>query len=310
MKKRTFILFYLILLLVFTPLAVSNAQSIYTVQEGDSLFSISQKFKTTIAKITELNLIPDPSLIFIDQKLEIPDEKEDISDEEEIKQEQSNENKATEKIDRSDEPAIFFRGSDDQSEIALTFDDGPDLEYTPQVLEILDDYNIKATFFLLGSQVERYPEVVEAIYQAGHIIANHTWSHPDLRKLDEQEIAKELKKTDDAIEEIIGKRTTLLRAPYGFISNDNLDYLATTPYRLIHWSVDSLDWRAKDKQFVIDNVLDNLHPGANILLHSATGEGFDLQPTVDALPTIIETIKAQNMEFVTIDQLFSIPAYQ
>ncbi len=302
MKKRNFILFYLILLLVFTPLAASNAQSFYTVQQGDSLFSIAQRFKTNIVKLTELNWIPNPNLIYIDQKLQLPDEKD------EIPEEKSNED--IEIIDHRDEPTIFYRGHNDQSEVALTFDDGPDLRYTTQILDILEDYNIKATFFLLGSQVERYPEIVRDIHQAGHIIANHTWSHPDLRKLDKQAVAKELNRTEAAIAEIIGKRTALLRAPYGFISNDNLDYLATTPYRLIHWSADSLDWQARDKQFVIDNVLNNFHPGANILLHSASGESFDLQPTVDALPKIIEAIKAQNMEFVTIDQLFSIPAYQ
>ncbi|KMK75208.1 polysaccharide deacetylase family protein [Alkalihalobacillus pseudalcaliphilus] len=203
---------------------------------------------------------------------------------------------------------FILRGPTNQNRIALTFDDGPDSRYTNQVLDILNEYNVPATFFLLGSRAVAYPEIVERINNEGHIIGNHTYFHPNL--VDEGDLdtlEREVTRTEDAINNIVGYRTSLFRPPYGFLYNELVEKLADMQYRVIAWSLDSLDWQEEPSDVIANRVIDEIEPGAIILMHDGADWDGDRTFTIEALREIIPTLQAQGYEFVTVPDLVGIP---
>ena len=203
---------------------------------------------------------------------------------------------------------VVLRGPTTENKVALTFDDGPDPRFTPQVLDVLNQHNVKATFFLMGARADKYPELVRRIVEEGHIIGNHTYWHPNL--VEEGDIATletELLRASDTIENLAGYRPKLFRAPYGFLYNELVERVAELNYTIVGWSADSLDWQESPPNVIAYNVLSNTEPGAIILMHDGGEWDADRTVTIEALNIIIPTLKEQGIEFTTVPDLLNIP---
>lgn len=204
-------------------------------------------------------------------------------------------------------PGLFFReGPLKEKRVALTFDDGPDSVYTPQILDILKERNVKATFFLIGNRVETFPDIVTRMVQEGHIIGNHTMTHPVIVKLSNTKVQENILQAEEALSKIIGYRPALFRSPYGSLNPAKIELLNNLNYKIIAWNVDSLDWKSLTAEQVKFNILENVREGSIILQHSAGGEGENLTGTVEALRDVIATLQKENFQFVTIPQLLNI----
>jgi len=184
-----------------------------------------------------------------------------------------------------------------KKEISLTFDDGPDPENTEFILDILREKEVKATFFLLGKKVAKYPELVKKIYQEGHQIGNHSWTHRNFQYLDDFQILKEeIFPASELIAELTGTYPVILRPPYGIINNKTIELLSDKQWKIVMWSIDPYDWRFEAEE-IIRRTKRYSHPGGIILLH-CTGEN-----TVEALPVIIDFLLAEGYIFRRIDEL-------
>lgn len=196
--------------------------------------------------------------------------------------------------------------------IALTFDDGPNEPYTSEILDILAKYNIKATFFVLGENVRYYPETTEKIYSYGHIVANHSYSHQvDLAVEDKKTVEKEVEWTNQAIYEIVGKYPHLFRPPHGFKSPWLLSQLKKDNLVTVEWSDMVSDWRQPPANDIAKGIIAKAKPGGIIVLHDGdqTRHGSNRSQEVKALPTIIEELQKKGYKFVTVSELFNVPAY-
>jgi peptidoglycan/xylan/chitin deacetylase (PgdA/CDA1 family) len=187
--------------------------------------------------------------------------------------------------------------------IALTFDDGPWENTTEDVLEILEQYRIKATFFLVGQQIQARPELAKKIAAAGHALGNHTWTHP-MQNVDETTAAQEIGNTKRLIYELTGIQAQLFRPPGGNLSGRLVPYAQQQKDAVVLWSTDSSDYYAS-APVIIDNVLSTAQPGGIVLLHDGGG---DRRATVQALPPIIEGLQRQGYQFVTLPELMAAQA--
>jgi peptidoglycan/xylan/chitin deacetylase (PgdA/CDA1 family) len=178
--------------------------------------------------------------------------------------------------------------------ITLTFDDGPSL-FTPQILRVLQRNGIHATFFCIGQQVQARPDLVRETYQAGDVIGNHTWSHPNLTLLTPSQIRWQLSRTSAAIWRAIGVSPTLFRPPYGAINAMVRETAGQVGLRTVLWSVDSLDWERPGVTTIINNVLKNARSGSIVLMHDGGGNRSE---TVQALPYIINGLRQHGFVFV------------
>jgi len=194
----------------------------------------------------------------------------------------------------------LFNGNTRLPEIALTFDDGPNPFYTPQVLAILKQYGVKATFFDVGYLVADYPNIVRTEYSNGNVVANHSWSHPDLTYLSEQAIQSQLTSTTNIIQTTIGVRPTFFRPPYGAMNNTVLAQARNLHYTTVLWDGSAADWTLPGVNFIVRTILQYVRNGAILLLHDGGGNRAQ---TVAALPIIITTLKNHGFKFVTIQQL-------
>ena len=177
--------------------------------------------------------------------------------------------------------------------VALTFDDGPSL-YTEGLLDTLKEHDVKATFFVLGTQVRIQSETVLRMFHEGHQIGNHTWDHPNLTQLSDELIQQQLQRTDDLITQIVGVPTQHMRPPYG-AHNERVRAASGLP--IIFWSVDPLDWRDRNAETVAARIAE-APVGAIILAHDIH------KSTVDAVPAIIAALKGRGIHFVTVTKLF------
>lgn len=178
--------------------------------------------------------------------------------------------------------------------VSLTFDDGPGAETTPRLLQILAEKNVKATFFMLGQMAEEFPQIVKDVYEQGHEIASHSYSHPQLNAIPKEELLEQVRMTDKAIYNAAGILPRTLRPPYGAISPESADIIGKP---IIQWDIDSYDWDSKNTNAVIDRVNQTSFEGGIILMH-------DIHPTtIDAVGTVIDNLRAQGYEFVTTSQL-------
>jgi len=190
-------------------------------------------------------------------------------------------------------------------QVALTFDDGPSNNLTSEILDILSSYGIKGTFFVVGKNAEKYPEILRRSYAEGHEIGNHTFSHPDMRKITPEELDKEIGKTQAIIKEITGKEPTLFRPPGGYLSNNIVDKITSNNCKTVLWSwrQDTFDWKCPKASVVIDTVISNINDGDIILFHDYnTG----VSPTPEALKVIIPELLSKGYEFVTVSELVNI----
>jgi len=203
---------------------------------------------------------------------------------------------------------LYWAGSVQDKEVALTFDDGPEEEWTPQILDILKQKNVKATFFVIGKQAQKYPEMLRRINADGHVIGDHTFDHINLTTLNVQQVDQEIEQCADLIHEIIGKTPRLVRPPFGFhdATVDNVVY--SKDRIIVLWSLDTKDWMGLDAATVKARILPKMQNGFIVLQHNA--DNPKLGGSVQALPDIIDGLKAQGYTFVTISELLDTEPYQ
>lgn len=180
--------------------------------------------------------------------------------------------------------------------VALTFDDGPGT-HTPELLKLLDDYDAKATFFLIGENAEKHPQIAKDEVASGHEIGNHTWSHKDLTKMSVAAAERDLTKTNETVEKITGKKPTLVRPPFGAIP-PSLKKSLKVPIAL--WNVDTLDWQTRNTEKTI-KAAKNVTPGSIVLMHDIH------ESTIKAMPAILKDLKAKGFHFVTVTELIGHP---
>ena len=184
--------------------------------------------------------------------------------------------------------------------LALTFDDGPDDTSTMEVIKILNEYGIPGTFFLIGQQIDRYPNTIKAILDGGHTLANHSWSHIRPTDVSTEVVMDEVNKAQQQIAHH-NVSTKLYRPPYGLVNRSQMPALIEAGYRVVGWSIDSMDWYFENPEQIITCVVENAHPGAIILMHSSGGIN-NRKATIDALPSIIETLLDEGYRFVGLEQ--------
>ncbi|GAA3403157.1 polysaccharide deacetylase family protein [Paenibacillus hodogayensis] len=205
---------------------------------------------------------------------------------------------------RAKYPDIFkVSGASQERGVALTFDDGPDERFTPQVLDVLKEHGVKATFFLLGKKAEAHPNIVKRIVREGHTIGNHSYGHPLFTKITVDRFAGEIEQSEEVLNRLAGYRPKLLRPPYGEINEEQLRWANSRGYVIVNWNVDSLDWKNLGEQQVTGNILGHTKAGSIVLQHSAGGSSQDLSGTVKALPGIITKLKSQGYHLVTVPEL-------
>ncbi len=182
----------------------------------------------------------------------------------------------------------------EKKRIALTFDDGPHPIYTPQMLELLKEEQVPATFFLLGENVELYGDVVKKIAKEGHLIGNHTYHHVQITSLSLEEACKEIQETSDLIEELTGTGTEYVRPPFGTWNEELEERLDLIP---VMWSIDTKDWTTQNVDWIVRETVKHAEDHDIILMHDS------YQSTVDAVKRVIEQLEAEGFEFVTVDEI-------
>lgn len=184
--------------------------------------------------------------------------------------------------------------------IAMTFDDGPSATLTPKLLDLLAARHIKVTFFVIGENVAEHPEIVARAAREGHEIGNHSWSHPNFAKMSQENVRSQLQRTDDAIKNATGKRPTLMRPPYGSLTDREKHWIHDEfGYQIILWDVDPYDWKRPGPAVVRNRILKETRPGSIVLSH-------DIHPgTIEAMPTTFDALEAKGFKFVTVSELIS-----
>lgn len=179
--------------------------------------------------------------------------------------------------------------------VTLTFDDGPNKKYTPELLDYLKEKNIKATFFLLGENIPGREELVKRIYDEGHVICVHAYTHRLFTKMKNEKIIEDVTTTSNMIEAITGEKPKYIRPPYGSINKRVKGVLEDLNLKIILWDIDSLDWKYRNKEKVHNKVLKLLKSTNNVvLMHDS------YKPTIEAVKTIVEEIE-NSYSFVTIN---------
>lgn len=177
--------------------------------------------------------------------------------------------------------------------ISVTFDASWGGDKTLKILDLLDEYGAKATFFLVGIWVDKYPELVQEIAARGHEIGNHSASHAHFTQISDAKIRQELSACSDKIEALTGVRPTLFRPPYGDYNSKVITIVRDEGYEAVQWSIDSLDWKNRGVEDVVKRATSNVQPGDIILFHN------DAQYIVDALPAILQFYQAQGFQIVS-----------
>nr|WP_255507958.1 delta-lactam-biosynthetic de-N-acetylase [Lysinibacillus sp. BW-2-10] len=199
------------------------------------------------------------------------------------------------------ENGAFYRGNPNKKVIYLSFDNGFENGYTESILDTLKKEEVPATFFLTGHYLTSATDLVKRMIKEGHIIGNHSYGHPDMSKLSDEELVKEWKKFDDKLKELTGiKRTYYVRPPKGIFSERDLRVGNEHGYTHVFWDTAFVDWHADSTvgwEYAYDELMDQLHPGAVILLHTVA------KHNADALPKFIEDAKKEGYTFGSLDDL-------
>jgi len=207
---------------------------------------------------------------------------------------------------RANPGRVFAQGNPARPMVALTFDDGPDAVYTPQVLDILKAAGVHATFFFTGHRVETYPDVARRTVREGNEIGNHSYDHPNLTRVSAAEVASQLRRTDAIIRQWAGVEPRLFRPPYGKYNDTVLQVAKDLGYQVILWSTDSLDWESLTADQIVRNAAPGIAPGGIILMHSASGGPQEvLTGTIRALPRIIRNARNQGLRLVTVSEMLA-----
>ncbi len=200
---------------------------------------------------------------------------------------------------------VLWRGN--RRGIALTFDDGPDPVYTPKVLEILERFQAKATFFLIGKRLEECGDLTVSMSKAGHMVGNHSFHHfRTMSFLSSKKIRQEILQCQNEVAKWAGYRPRFYRQPAGFRNPIIFGILKELGMDMVGWQVRAFDTQLRDPQTIARKILKNVQPGGVILLHdgSDSTQNQDRTPTLEALPAILQGVKDRGMEFLTLDELF------
>lgn len=182
--------------------------------------------------------------------------------------------------------------------VAMTFDDGPHPTLTPKLLDLLKERRIRATFFMVGRNVARYPDIVKRVVDEGHEIGNHTWSHPFLTKLGHSSVLRELDRTSEAVYKAVQRMPVTMRPPYGALSHSQRTMISKErDVPTILWSVDPQDWRRPGSDVVARRIIDGAGPGAIILSHDIHSQ------TIRAMPAALTGLKASGYHFATVSMI-------
>jgi peptidoglycan-N-acetylglucosamine deacetylase len=193
------------------------------------------------------------------------------------------------------------KGETSEKVVSLTFDDGPDAKITPQILEILDNHQIPASFFLIGNKAENQVDLVRQIIIKGHLVGLHSYSHSFFFDFyGRQKMEQDLLKAEEITMKATGKRPLLFRPPYGVTNPVLAKVVKKLGYKVIGWSVRSFDTTTKDAEKVADRVIGKLHPGAVVLMHDTQGI------TPEALERVIKMGKEKGYRFVGLEELLAI----
>lgn len=195
----------------------------------------------------------------------------------------------------------IFKGTTEKNQIALTFDDGPHPEFTPKVLELLEKHNAKGTFFCIGKNIQKHPEVLQEIAQKGHSIGNHSFSHSPLIDFnDKRKWLQEIYKTDEEIYKTIGKKSEFFRPPFGVTTPHLAKAIRKTQHQVIGWNVRSFDTVShQTPEKIIKRILSKTNPGSIILLHD------HLPGIIPILEQLLPELQKRNFNFVTVDELIN-----
>ena len=193
-----------------------------------------------------------------------------------------------------------FAGGTEKPRIALTFDDGPHPRYTPEILDILKEYGVSATFFSVGSNAENHPHLIRRIRDEGHELGNHTHNHLHVAKLSKEELCVDIESAQRVLEELGASPIRLFRPPEGVCTEDLKSYCEQKGMTIVLWSVDTRDWAHTPVQEICENVKANVRDGSIILMHDFIGKN---SPTPAALRRILPMLQEFGYEFVTVSTL-------
>jgi peptidoglycan/xylan/chitin deacetylase (PgdA/CDA1 family) len=296
----------------------SSASITYIIKPGDTLNLVSIKFGIPLSSLFQANPGINPANLVIGMKIFIPVSPLSIYPTYKIvgRSDQLTQGQK-DSLDRwrnfivqfaqSHPDNVFIHGPVTRNAVSLTFDDGPDSEIVPAVLDILKQYNVKAAFFFMGSRVLLNPQIAGRAYNEGHLILNHSWNHPNFTNEDISTVRDQVVRTEEEIRSITGMRPTYVRPPYGAFDERVLPVITGTGNKLIIWSIDSMDWvQNVDKNTIISNVLNNVRPGDIILLHTYPNLNVELE----ALPEIIKGLRAKGYSIIRLDELLGINPYK
>lgn len=207
---------------------------------------------------------------------------------------------------RNDHREIIKHGTQDEKVVALTFDDGPHPKYTNEILDILNEYDAKATFFVLGKFAETYPEIIKRQWEEGHEIGNHTYSHININKVSKEKLQEEYERTQAVIYSLTENESKIFRPPYGSFDEKTMDIVEMNNSVIVLWSAhqDSKDWSNPEINKIVNNTLSNVKNGDIILFHDYVY--YDESHTVEALNKILPELKNRGYKFVTISQLIDL----
>ena len=197
---------------------------------------------------------------------------------------------------------VYRSVNTDSKQIALTFDDGPHPTQTKRILDILDRYGVRATFFMIGVNVERYPEAAMEVIERGHEVGNHTYSHAHLQNMSEAVLSRELDRCEDALENLCEYRPHLFRPPEG-VYNPFVEHCSEArDYSVILWSVDTKDWEHKNADEIVERTLSRIKSGDIILMHDYVAKS----KTPEALEILLPQLLALGYEPVTVGELLGV----
>lgn len=191
----------------------------------------------------------------------------------------------------------IYRVETSEKKVALSFDAAWGSDVTLKLLDILQEHDVKTTFFLVKFWMEKYPDMTKRIAEAGHEIGNHSATHPNMQNLEEKDIRKEIKDTHDKIKELTGQEANLFRPPFGAYNNTLIETLNDMGYYVIQWDVDSLDWKDLSANAIYDRVIKGVKPGSIVLFHN------NGKHTAEALEPIIKELKRRDYKIVPVSEL-------
>lgn len=200
---------------------------------------------------------------------------------------------------------VIYSVHTQQKIVALTFDDGPHPVFTPQLLDILYKYHVPATFFMIGSSIRKYPDIVKQVIAQGHSIGNHTYTHPlNMAVYSKGQIVKEINNCEAMIKQFSGGRTFIFRPPRGRFNQKVVEIVQAKKYQMVLWSACGYKGRVDTPKLMAERVIGKIHPGAIILLHDGTfaSRWKDIRAT----PIIIEALLKKGYRFVTVPQLLEL----